>query len=113
MQIETSERGEVTVLTISGNFQNQDSRTLQKLFQELVDGGKFKIVADLSELAYLNSAALGILVSTMKSARSRKGDLKLSGLKGLAMDVFRITRLSSVFQLHPSIDEAIASFKEE
>ncbi len=113
MHIDVSELDGTKVVTVSGRVEHSGSRKLQEALEALVVKDKPKIAADLSQVNYLDSSALGVLVSTLKSANSRGGDLRLSGLNDMVMDVFRITRLSSIFQIHPTIAEALNSFKEE
>jgi len=113
MHIDVSELDGTKIVTISGRVEHSGSHKLQEALEVLVVKDKPKIAADLSRVSYLDSSALGILVSTLKSAKSRGGDLRLSGLGDMVMDVFRITRLSSIFQIHPTIAEALNSFKEE
>lgn len=110
MKIAMSQQFGTKVVSIIGRIQHPDCQKLQEAFGTLVAGEKPNIAADLSQVSYLDSSALGIFVSTLKSAKSRGGDLRLAGLAGVVMDVFTMTRLSSVFQIHPTIDQAVHSF---
>lgn len=113
MRIEKSNSGGVLILKVFGKIDQPACRKLHSEFGSLVAKENYRIAVDLSEVSYLNSMALGILVSTMKSVRSRGGDLRLSGLADMVMDVFRITRLSTVFKIHPTMAEAVAGFSED
>lgn len=112
MNTSLSDRKGIRLITITGRIDHEASRELQRQLGSMVKDGQFRLAADLSGVTYLNSAALGILVSTMKSARSRGGDLRLSGLKDSIMDLFRITRLSTIFRIYATVEEAVASFSE-
>ncbi|RLC48810.1 MAG: hypothetical protein DRH70_00095 [Candidatus Coatesbacteria bacterium] len=113
MQVDVSEQDGTKIVTVSGRVEQPGSRKLREALEMLVSGEKPKIAADLSQVNYLDSSALGVLVSTLKSAKSRGGDLRLSGLHDMVMDVFRITRLSSIFQIYPTLSDALNCFKEE
>lgn len=113
MRIEKSSDGDVLIVKIFGRIDQPACRMLHQEFSNLVANEDHKMAVDLSEVTYLNSMALGILVSTMKSVRSRGGDLRLSGLTDMVMDVFRITRLSTVFEIYPTIEEAVAGFTKD
>ncbi len=108
-----SHQSRTKVVTLSGRIQHTDGRRLQEALRSLAAGDKPNIAADLSQVSYLDSSALGIFVSTLKSANSRGGDLRLAGLGDTIVDIFRITRLSTIFEIHPTIAEAVASFSEE
>ncbi len=112
MHIEISERDGTGVVTISGRLEHSRCSELQTALEGLVLTERPRVAVDLSRVSYLDSSALGILVSALKSAQRRGGDLRLSGLNEMLMDVFRITRLSNIFQIHPTVWAAIESFKE-
>lgn len=112
MQIATSQQYGTTVVSITGQIQDVDCQKLQEAFGTLVAGEKPNIAADLSKVSSLDSSALGTFISTLKSVKSRGGDLRLAGLGDAVMDVFKTTRLSSLFQIHPTIDQAVDSFLE-
>ncbi len=112
MEIAVSEQNGTKIVTISGRIEHTGSRKLQETLRSVVVGDNPNIAADLSQVTYLDSSALGVFVSALKSARSRGGDLRLAGLADIVMNGFRITRLSTIFQIHRTIAEAVASFSE-
>jgi len=113
MEITISEQNGTKIVAISGRIHHSDNQKLREALGSLVAGDEPNIAADLSQVNYLDSGALGIFVSILKSANSKGGDLRLAGLAHMVMDIFRITRLSTIFQIHPTIAEAVASFSEE
>ena len=70
-----------------------------------------RLVLDLSGVEFLASAALNKLVSLERRLRSRAGQLALCGLTSTVQDVFSITRLTSVFSIHPDQAAALAALK--
>jgi len=76
-----------------------------------VDRDYQKLVIDLSDVTYLNSTAIGVLVSAHTSY-SRKGwQIKLCGINKNINNIFVITKLTLVFDVHDSRQDAIKSFK--
>jgi anti-sigma B factor antagonist len=70
-----------------------------------------KLIIDLSDVTYLNSTAIGVLVSAHTSY-SRKGwQIKLCGINKNINNIFVITKLTLVFDVHDSRQDAIKSFK--
>jgi anti-sigma B factor antagonist len=59
---------------------------------------------------HLSSAALGMLITLKKKVEEKQGKLKLSDINPQIYEVFKITRLNKIFDIHPSIDKARASF---
>lgn len=67
-----------------------------------------RVVLDLSQVGFLDSSGLGAVVAVMKMlAPDRK--LELSGLTPTVAKVFRLTRMDSVFTIHPSLPDSFAN----
>ena len=67
-----------------------------------------ELVCDLTEVGFLDSSGLSALVSGLKAARERGGFLKLAGLNEQVAKIFKLTMLDRVFELHPSVEAALA-----
>jgi anti-anti-sigma factor len=72
------------------------------------DPGISLVVLDLSQVSYMPSMALGLLVQMSSKCKSRQQQFKLAGLKPSLRQVFSITRLDRVFQFADSVEKAIA-----
>jgi len=59
---------------------------------------------------HLSSAALGTLITVNSLVKKRSGQLRLSNIKGTILEVFRITKLDRLFQIHDSSEQALAAF---
>jgi len=57
-------------------------------------------------VSFIDSSGLAALVSGLRSARERKGDIVLSGVQSQAQTVFRLTMLDRVFAIHPTFEQA-------
>ncbi|MFB3851623.1 MAG: STAS domain-containing protein [Acidobacteriota bacterium] len=112
MKFDVLEKGDVTVIQLSGRITlgSGDVKLRDKLVEEL-EKGKKKIVLDLGEVSFMDSAGLGELVAAYTSAKRHGAQVKLSNLTKKIDDLLDITRLSSVFETYTSTDEAVKSFK--
>ncbi|MBM2840416.1 MAG: Anti-anti-sigma regulatory factor [Bacteroidetes bacterium] len=70
-----------------------------------------KLLIDLSNATYLNSTAIGVLISGLTSYTRRNWQLKLCSIGKKIDSIFVITKLSLVFDVHETRSEAVASFK--
>jgi len=68
------------------------------------------ILLCFKNVEHLSSAALGMLITLKKRVEEKSGKLKLSDINPQIFEVFKITRLNQVFDIHASIDKAKASF---
>jgi anti-anti-sigma factor len=70
--------------------------------------GRDKLVLDLSGLEYISSAGLRILILAAKQCKAQGGTLLLAGLRPLVQEIFDIGRFTLVFDIAPSLREALA-----
>ncbi|MGH2574161.1 MAG: STAS domain-containing protein, partial [Ignavibacteria bacterium] len=85
---------------------------LRDEIKKLSDTGNLKLVIDLGEVSYLNSSALGVLISAHSNYVKRGGKVKLCQLNKNLENLFVITKLSLIFDSYPSQIEAIAGFSK-
>jgi anti-sigma B factor antagonist len=88
-----------------------NSGELKTQMLNLFEQGKNNLVIDLEEVRFVDSSGLGSLVSGFKNASARNGNLKLCGLQPQVKSMFELTRLHRVFEIFPSVDEALGSFQ--
>ncbi|MCK6557457.1 STAS domain-containing protein, partial [Candidatus Binatia bacterium] len=77
---------------------------------QLVRNGQVKVVLDLSGVNFMNSSGLGMLIGGLTTVRNAGGQLKLANPAERIQSLLVITKLSTVFTTHKSVEEAIDSF---
>lgn len=70
--------------------------------------GKDRLVVDLSNLEYISSAGLRVLMLAGKQSKAQGGTLVLTGLQPLVQEIFEISRFTLVFDITPSLRDALA-----
>ena len=68
------------------------------------------ILIDLSQVEFLSSAALGMLGMIHRKTWAAKGRLKLCGIRPPVLQVFQVTKLDSLFDIHDSRESGLSSF---
>src|SRR5687768_11967132 len=71
-----------------------------QLFRLVEEDGRRDIVLDFSNVEYLSSAALGKLITMEKKVKGARGRLRLCSIKPEIYEVFAITKLNKLFQIH-------------
>ena len=69
----------------------------------------YDFVLDLSAVTFLDSTGLGVLITGLKRCRSAEGDLVLVTAQPNVLKVLEITGLNDVFQVHDSVEDALAT----
>lgn len=102
----------VTVIALDGNvLGGPDATALNDTLHTLVEKGRKKILLDLSGVQTMNSSGLGMLLNALTTVRNAGGDLKLAGASKKIESLLVITKLSTVFELHPTVKKAMTSFE--
>ena len=112
MQIAEREAGGVTVLDLSGKITLGEGDTLLKdKLHSLLHQGKKKLLLNLAQVNYVDSAGLGALVSAYTTVAREGGTLKLVNVTKKLQDLLSITKLLTVFETFDIEDEALRSYK--
>ena len=111
MKIKTSEKYEAVIIELKGNVMGgDDTKDFNDLLHKLIDEDKKKIVLDLSDVKFMNSSGLGMLISGLTTMKKNDGFLKLAGATEKIESLLIITKLITIFESYDSVDEAVKSF---
>ncbi len=116
MRIANRTEGNVMILNVQGRVVGNASldlrRELNGWIAEVPEDEKPNVILNLSKVSMMDSSGLGVLVSSYTTVQKREGRLVLAGLgKGL-QNLIAITKLTRVFDIYESEEEALESFKE-
>jgi anti-sigma B factor antagonist len=114
MQIEEKVLGDVTVVKINGDITlNAGGDVLLKdKIQSLLQQGQNKLVLDLGNVSYVDSAGLGQLVQIHATTKNKGGALRLANVTKRLKDLLVVTKLVTIFDSYNSESEAVGSFKK-
>jgi anti-sigma B factor antagonist len=112
MKINRAEQNGITIIQPKGKITiGEGDVLLREEITKLLAEDKKKLVLDLGEVSYMDSAGVGELVSVYTSVKNRGGELKLAALTKKIKDLLSITQLMTIFDTYETPEEAIASFK--
>ena len=101
----------VSVLDLSGKIVlGEGDGQIRDRIKDLLADGQKRILLNLGEVNYIDSAGLGALISSYTTTKRQGGHLKLVNLTKRIQDLLAITKLITVFETHENEAEAIASF---
>ncbi len=115
MRISNKREGKIMLLNVQGRVVGDASLELRREINgwlaEIPEEEIPYVVLNLSKVSMMDSSGLGVLISSYTSVQKRKGRLVLACLgKGL-QNLIAITKLTRVFDIYESEEEAIASFE--
>jgi len=88
----------------------EESNALREKVKSLVAEGKKKIVLNMENISFIDSAGLGTLVAAHHSAKGQGASLRLCHLGAKFSEVLQITKLMTIFEVYNTEAEAVASF---
>lgn len=111
LKMQTREAGGVIIINLSGQITLGDaSAALREEIRDQLGHGYNKILLNLGEVTYIDSAGLGELTGSYMSVKNRGGALKLLHLTKRVHDLMQITKLYTIFDVFDDEKQAIASF---
>jgi len=106
-QIKIEEKSGYTLLSLKGQFiGGEETDKLRDALVGIAQQKKNNLVIDLAKATYLNSTALGVLISAHANFVKREGKIILSNVNKSIQNIFVITKLSLVFSIVETLDEA-------
>jgi anti-sigma B factor antagonist len=91
-----------------------DESNIQQIGEEIGDlveaAPSPKLLISFSNVDHLSSAALGTMITINNRIKGKKGQLRLANIDPQIYEVFKITKLDKLFQIHDTTDAALASF---
>jgi anti-sigma B factor antagonist len=104
--------GDVVVVDVSGKITLGDGgdAMLKDKLRSLVQQGRKKILLNLADVAYVDSAGLGAIVQSYTTVTNQGGALKLVNTTKRIKDLLAITKLLTVFDTFDSEAEAVTSY---
>lgn len=113
MKTKTSEKYGAVVIELKGNVMGgEDTKEFNELLHKLVDEGKTNVIVDLSDVKFMNSSGLGMLISGLTTMKKANGFLKLARVTEKIESLLIITKLVTIFEFYDSVEEAVKSFSK-
>ena len=113
LSLETRNRGDVIIVHCQGRIVYRDeAAALSRVVGEMLRQAR-KLVLDLSGVSSIDSAGIGELALLQSWAQGQSVSLKCAAPTPLVRSLLDLTNLDSVLEVHPSLDAALESFREE
>ena len=101
----------VTVVKVEGEITINTARELEKTLNRLLNENNYKLILDLKEVPYVDSTGLATFIAQKLKYQEKGGDVKLANPNKVVGKVLDVTRLDRTFEVYPSLEQAIESYK--
>jgi anti-sigma B factor antagonist len=108
VEIVTEQTDRGFMIRLKGDVDMNSSTEVRGAMGEVFRKGAARaLFVDLSQVRYMDSSGIATLVEAMQTCMKQGARLRLVDLSPAVRDVFELARLSSVFEIFPSLDEAV------
>ena len=105
MQISTTPGSDRFIITVSGEVDLATSPELDTAIIAAIESGTSSVAIDLTDVSFMDSSGLGVIVRGLKRCREADKDLDLVITNERVLKVFGITGLDQVIPIHDSIED--------
>ena len=111
VKVREFKRNDVVILELTGRLtEGTDTQALSTKLNEMIDDGMTKLIFDLNKVHWIDSSGLGLLIRGYTRMQKNGGELKLARVTRSVNSLLQMTKLTTVFSIYDSIDDAVDSF---
>ena len=96
------------IMELTGEIDMKCSLKIKDKFEEVFQQKPHTVIVDMTEVTFMDSSGLAVLVGALKRSRINNSKLKLAGLTKDVLSIFEICRLETIFQIFDTTDEALS-----
>lgn len=109
LELNVTRKAPAAIIALKGRLDVLTARNLKDLILVEVDAGIDHLILDFSELEYVSSAGLRVLLEARKILKPRNGSVLLSGVQPFIMTILTSTGFDTLFATHPDAGAAMQS----
>ena len=110
MDIKAANRDGNTILSVNGRIDTLTAPELEQAINTEIGRGNKKILLVFSEVSYISSGGLRVLLATAKKLKNPGDKFGICNLQPEVLKVFRLAGFTSIFSIYPSEGEALATW---
>lgn len=110
IEINESLREGVEILSLKGRLTAGESNAIREKVDRAIAAGHFNMIFDLSQVEYVDSTGLGGMVICYTSLKRHGGMLKLVNPNKRNVELLALTKLHTIFEVFPEVQDAVNSF---
>jgi len=108
ISVRYAENATIVTLTDEKILEENDIRALQASIMSVIEQAeRINLILDFQNVRFLSSAVLGLLIRISKKVYEGDGQLKLCSINPKIYEIFKITRLTKIFDIYPDIESAV------
>lgn len=111
MKVREIQQGDVVILELSGRMtEGKETDALSERINKKIDEGLKKLIFDLNKVHWIDSSGLGLLIRAYTRMQKAGGELKLARVTRSVNSLLQMTKLTTVFAIHDTLEDATGNF---
>ena len=111
MEIKSSKTGNVTIVRLKGRADISNASKLENTCKKILEQNEKDIIIDGSQLEFISSAGLRVLLKLAKEVKKMQGRLAIAHVNDLVRNIFEISGFVELFPIYDSVTEGISHFQ--
>ena len=103
--------GDVVIVKLSGRLDSSTAQAAEENFAEVLASGVLHLAIDMSNLEYISSAGLRVLLVVARKVQQANGRVVLFGVVRNVREVFSISGFDRIFAIQPDLAAAVAAVR--
>ncbi|HEX4083909.1 MAG TPA: STAS domain-containing protein [Chthoniobacteraceae bacterium] len=100
---------EPNIIPLEGEIDLHESPNVREHLRPLIDAKAPRIYVDMTEVTYIDSSGLAVLIDAMQRIANYGGKFGLIGIRPAVRTVLEIARLDQIFRVYPDRDTALSA----
>jgi anti-sigma B factor antagonist len=111
MEVNTTQYKRCDLVTANGRIDSYTAPELEKVFNEITEAGRFKIVFDLSDVTFVSSKGWWVMIDSQKKCRRyKRGELVLTNIRPEIRESLHLVGMDTYFKIFDDVTAAVGSF---
>ena len=110
MKVTASQSGDTVIAAVSGRVDSANATSFEQQLSQALEGDSNRLVVDCSELSYISSAGLRVLLLTVKQAQGQGGGVVLCHVPDHIHEVLQMSGFTRIMTVCGTLSEALDSF---
>lgn len=108
INVQYAEKATIITFTNEKILEEKDIKALQESIMSVIEQSeKINMILDFSNVIFLSSAVLGLLLRVSKKIYEHSSHLRLCNINPKIYEIFKITRLNKIFEIYPDAESAV------
>lgn len=111
MKIKVSEKYDAVIISLKGNVMGgDDTKNFNETLHKVIEEHKKNVIINVSQVKFMNSSGLGMLIGGLTTVKKAEGRLILAGVTEKIESLLIITKLITIFETSDNVDDAVKKF---